>query len=266
MTAPARHVAVRHPAHQHRRAGFSLIELLVVIGIIAILIAILVPVLSRARASAKRTVCSNHLRQLVTASTMYQIENRVFPETEMELSSLTPRLLNAVGKYLKAAEVVGAPPVTELPPTFVCPLRLELELFHEPFGSPEEPNWLTGYTYCGRADEQPNPPAVVIDPRRLARAKGGRRGVLWADTVIAVRPLSGEIRYAYFHVRGAVDFDPETVNLRTYTPMIGQHRAWSDGSVEWILREDIRMEAADCDTSAAYKIVFAGDSDLFYFY
>jgi prepilin-type N-terminal cleavage/methylation domain-containing protein len=273
MTAPARHVAVRHQAHprdghprRRRRRGFSLIELLVVIGIIAILIAILVPVLSRARESAKRTVCSNHLRQLVTACTMYQVENRVYPESDVELSMLTPRLINAVGKYLKAPETVGAPLLTELPPTFVCPVRLDLELFHEPFGTPEEPIWVTGYAYCGRADEHASAPAIVIDPKRLAPARGGRRGVLWADTVVAVRPLSGDIRYAYFHVRGAVDFDPETVNLKTYTPMLGQHRAWSDGSVEWVLREDIRMEAADCDTSAAYKIVFPGDSDLFYFY
>jgi len=61
------------------RAGgraFTLVELLVVIGIITVLISILLPTLSKARESAGRTACLSNLRQVHEAFVLYALENR----------------------------------------------------------------------------------------------------------------------------------------------------------------------------------------------
>lgn len=104
--------------------AFTLIEILVVVAIIALLIAVLLPSLSRARANTRAVICSSNLHQFALAFHMYQGENRDFvPRGGTQVSQiwvmLVARQLGDNHHYLDVEQV----PVEKYP-VYSCPERV----------------------------------------------------------------------------------------------------------------------------------------------
>jgi prepilin-type N-terminal cleavage/methylation domain-containing protein len=184
-----------------RKVGFTLIELLVVIAVIAVLMAILLPALGRARESAKRIVCSGQVKQVGIAVLAYASDstNRM-PTYNSNVDRSQPYLLNhsyalyradpgyidATGKPLpmKLALLYEGKFITE-PKVFYCPSNIEPLYKYQsyclpkPWGSlPQQFNisdgeghnqWVRmGYTYLP-IDPRIKPDAATGAPLESAR-------------------------------------------------------------------------------------------------
>ena len=150
--------------------GFTLVELLVVIAIIGILVALLLPAIQAAREAARRSSCTNNMRQIGIALQMYHDSYRELPAgwTAWHPDTGDPYWLGKPGwawgsrilPQLEKQNVADSVIDFELPIThadnelarttpiavFRCPSDNGEAIFEMPNGPPPKPNYDTGYT------------------------------------------------------------------------------------------------------------------------
>ena len=230
------------------RPGFTLVELLVVIGIIAVLVAMLMPVFRTATGSARRVVCQNNLRQIVVAVRAYAQDNdSVIPIWHLQFRD--PSYHTSVPGGVATADPEGQ---------FFQNGRIWRYLQNEDvYRCPEYPERRTGtvnpvwgyppaWTYSingqpaitnGNADWSVKRDAVRPSPTRVMMMMEQSPNDYYAfDNGVMLfwwPPSAQDDSLGYFHKGGG-------------------NVAYYDDHIEWMLRDEYTRLAADRDLSKAF--------------
>jgi prepilin-type N-terminal cleavage/methylation domain-containing protein/prepilin-type processing-associated H-X9-DG protein len=143
---------------RRKHSGFTLVELLVVIGIIAVLVGILLPALSKARQQAQTVKCLSNLKSIGQAMLMYSQENKGYilpgwigPPTGNKIGIENYATMLCGLKYLPEPEVIpwsGSGDAMGYDSVFRCPSGSE-RLHEDTDKQPGDPGWLPAFQDAG---------------------------------------------------------------------------------------------------------------------
>ncbi len=97
--------------HSSRGSGFALIELLVVVTIIGLLLSLLLPAVQAARAAARRTSCTNNLRQIGLAMKLYE---QTYGTNAKAYYSATRHWMDAIQPFVQNYAVFRCPETPDI--------------------------------------------------------------------------------------------------------------------------------------------------------
>ncbi len=204
-----------------RFLGFTLVELLVVIAIIGILIALLLPAVQAAREAARRSQCTNNLKQLGLANHNYHDVNKTFPFGKGG-TGCPGGAINGTpsNNYGRVSGFIPLLPYIEQRPMY------DKVMAGDATGYPGGPvGWNSGWVPWANAPAAVNCPS---DPTPLGTTTTGRNNYAFSrgDSVINIRDATANRGiYAYMNTYGFADIRDGSSNTAMMSERVKGYRA-----------------------------------------
>ncbi len=205
-------------AGRNCQCGFSLVELLVVLAIVALLAALILPALSRAKERGRRAVCLNNLSQVLKSCTMYAMDNQ-----DKFFSAGSGAVQIALDPMQEKTAVAAG----LLGKIWTCPNRPKFPIYD----TQNEGQWIIGYQYFGGIADWNTPKGRFQSRSPVKLGNSNPYWVLAADATIKIDGVwGGGADVAFSNMPAHPDKKNEP---------IGGNQVHVDGSARWVTFENM---------------------------